>query len=209
MSIDDEARSGAAAYYAERLARFGGGPQAMDWRDHPTQWLRFDVLTRHLELAAGGGSIADLGCGDGELLAFLRARGREPGRYLGFDVASEMVAACRRRFGGESAVHGSTDDLPAHGPFDFVVASGTFNVKQEASDGEWRPYVERSVAAMYAACRVATAFNLMSTRVDWRRDHLHYWAAEEAPALAALCGTRRFLIDHAYPLHEMTVVLYR
>jgi cyclopropane fatty-acyl-phospholipid synthase-like methyltransferase len=197
-----------SAYYACRYRLYGDGAQGMDWKDEASQHLRFERLLLHLD-RAGSLSVLDVGCGNGELLAFCRARGRDV-RYLGIDVCEEMVAACRRRFGPDAAALASTADLARLGrTFDYVVASGTFNVKQEVDEEAWGRYVRRSIAEMFAACRIATVFNAMSTRVDYRYDHLYYLDPAAVPALADLCGTRRFRLDHSYPLYEMTVALLR
>ncbi|NUS05927.1 MAG: class I SAM-dependent methyltransferase [Nonomuraea sp.] len=46
-------------------------------------------------LATGGGQVADLGCGPGEVTAFLDGRGLE---VSGLDLSPEMVALARRTF---------------------------------------------------------------------------------------------------------------
>jgi SAM-dependent methyltransferase len=195
-----------ASYYAARYRAFGDCARGMDWKDESSQRLRFEVLTRHLDLR-GEPSLIDVGCGNGELLAFLQERGIAV-RYLGIDVCPDMVAACQRRFGADSAALASTSDLAARGwAADHVVASG--NVKQAITDSVWHDYMQLAVREMYEACRLATAFNVMSARVDRRYDHLYYLDAARAPELADLCRTRRFLLDHSYPLFELTVALLR
>lgn len=197
-----------ADYYARRLRERGTGARGMDWRDEASQYLRFERLVLHLNLAAGA-SLLDVGCGSGELFEFCRRQGLEVD-YLGIDVSAEMVEACNRRFGPGAASRASLAELVREGrSFDYVVASGTFNVRQETPEDEWRRFLERSVVEMYFLARRALAFNAMSTRVDYRYDHLYYARADEMAALADLCGTRDFVVDHAYPLFEMTTTLLR
>jgi cyclopropane fatty-acyl-phospholipid synthase-like methyltransferase len=205
---DADLLRGVASYYAARYHAHGDSARGMDWKDEASQRLRFEVLARQLDLA-GSPSLLDVGCGNGELLAFLRERGADV-RYRGIDVCPEMVEACRRRFGPEAAEVASTAELARRSwTADYVVASGTFNVKQDVSDAVWERYLRRAVREMFAACRRAAVFNVMSARVDMRYDHLYYLDPSEVPALADLCPTRRFLLDHSYPLFEMTVALLR
>jgi SAM-dependent methyltransferase len=197
-----------ADYYSESLRRCGDGARGMDWKDEASQHLRFAVLTRILDGLAGA-SVLDVGCGSGALRTFLRERGVDV-QYLGIDVSAEMVAACRRRHGQNSARLATTAELLRDGErFDFVVASGTFNVKQGVDARRWGAYVRRSLAEMFGLARCAAAFNIMSSEVDYRRDHLYYLDPRQVPSLARRCGTRYFRLDHAYPLYELTVALFR
>ena len=197
-----------AKYYAARYRAFGDSARGMDWKDEASQSLRFEVLARHVDWSREP-SVLDVGCGNGELLAFCRARDL-PVRYLGIDVCEDMVLACQRRFGSDAAALASPADLGRLGwSFDYVLASGTFNVKQDADEAVWARYFRQSMVQMFAACRTATVFNVMSSRVDYRYDHLYYLDPGEVPALADLCDTRRFTVDHSYPLFEMTVALLR
>jgi SAM-dependent methyltransferase len=194
-----------AAYYATRYRIYGDTARGMDWRNEASQRLRFEVLVRHLDLSSEP-SLLDVGCGNGELLAYLRERGIAV-HYLGIDVCADMVTACQRRFGPEAALLASTADLaPRSLGADYVVASGTFNVRHAAA---WEAFVERALGEMYNACRIATVFNMTSTLADHRYDHLFYLDPARVPALAAGFDCRRFLLDHSYPLFDFTATLLR
>jgi cyclopropane fatty-acyl-phospholipid synthase-like methyltransferase len=198
----------AAEYYSEKIRRQGEGAEGMDWRDRASQYLRFERLVAQLKPTPGA-SLLDVGCGSGELLAFCRQVGWQP-NYFGIDVSEEMVASCNRRFGSGVAATIPLAELVRQGRrYDFVIASGTFNVRQQSPEDEWRRFVECSVAEMFTLARRAAAFNIMSTRVDYRYDHLFYADVEDVARLADRCGTRDFLIDHGYPLFEMTVTLVK
>lgn len=195
-----------ASYYTVKLRAEGPGARGMDWRDAASQYLRFERLTLALERTPQA-SLLDVGCGSGELLAYCRRDGWSPA-YLGIDVSEEMVAACNRRFGEGTARHATLAEIAREGRrFDHVVASGTFNVRQRTPEEEWRRYFHRSVVTMFELADRAAVFNVMSSRVDRRYEHLYYADLPEISELADRCGTRRFLIDHAYPLFEMTVTL--
>ncbi len=197
-----------ADYYSRRLRERGAGARGMDWRDEDSQYLRFERLVLHLDLAAGS-SILDVGCGSGEFYEFCRRRSLEVD-YMGIDVSPEMVAACDRRFGPGTASRAGLAELAREDrSFDYVVASGTFNVRQETPEAEWRRFFERSVVEMYSLAHRALAFNAMSSRVDYRYDHLYYAEVDEMARLADLCATRDFVVDHAYPLFEMTTTLLK
>jgi len=75
-----------------------------------------------LKLAAGAGSILDLGCGTGRFLA-RAAQGR---RAVGADPAGAMLAIARRRPGGDRVtwVEGDARSLRLGQQFDLIVLTG-------------------------------------------------------------------------------------
>lgn len=207
--MDDPILRPVREYYRGKLRDHGPGAPGMDWKDQASQYLRFDRLTARIDWSVVP-TILDVGCGSGELLAYLRARGLPFGDYLGIDIVPEMVDACRRRFGQASARLASMEDLLAGTErFDHVVASGTFNVKLAAADEEWREYFHRGLAQMFALCRTSIVFNVMSIDVVRRYDHLYYATLQELADLAVRRLSRGFIIDHAYPLFELTMSIQR
>jgi len=67
-------------YYEGKLRQCGATPRGCDWRDASSQTLRFDRLLEVLR-SEPGGSLADIGCGYGGLLQYMRANGIN-NRYL-------------------------------------------------------------------------------------------------------------------------------
>lgn len=196
------------AYYQSKLAEHGAGARGMDWKDEATQRLRFEVIARSIDFS-GTPSILDVGCGAGAFFDFCRERGHGI-RYLGVDVVPEMVAACRQKHGEESAMLGTTADLLARAErYDYVIASGTFNAKLDAPEHEWREYFHANIRAMFDLCRVAAIVNMMTCFVDYRYDRLYYATPDEIGTLAVQHMSRRFVIDHNYPLYEMTATIFR
>jgi methionine biosynthesis protein MetW len=84
------------------------------WKEHP-QKKEF----RHKACAEfiNGGTVLDIGCGDGLLLKMLREKGITA---AGVDISPEAVAQCKAA-GFEAQTHTLDDVLPyAHGSFDTV-----------------------------------------------------------------------------------------
>ena len=193
------------AYYRQKLEEFGGSARGMDWKNEDSQRLRFQVIAKYMDFDRNP-SVLDVGCGNGEFLEFCR-QAKLPCRYTGLDIVPEMVALTNRRFGAGTAIEGELSGV--EGRYDYVIASGTFNAKLSAQDRIWRAYLHGSIEKMFALCNEAIVFNCMTSHVDYRYDRLYYASPDEISALAVGCLSRRFLIDHSYPLYEMTVAVYK
>src|SRR5262245_18456396 len=93
---DDEST---VAYFTRLVERHGTDPRALDWGSRESQRLRFAVLAGVGPL--GGASVLDVGCGQGDLLDWLRESGIDA-QYAGVDITPPMVEVARRRFPGAS-----------------------------------------------------------------------------------------------------------
>src|SRR5262249_54190627 len=87
------------ALYEDRLTQFGHDVRTVGWSSETDQRLRFSVLCRGLDLA--GKHILDVGCGLGDLVAFLDSCGYQDYSYVGIDLSSKLIAEAERRFGDE------------------------------------------------------------------------------------------------------------
>lgn len=87
---------------------------------------------RVLELVPRGVSVLDLGCGDGELLSLLRARGHQ--RLMGVELDEAAIVACVAR--GHEVVQADLDaGLSAFGDgsFDVAILSQTLQAIEDVS----------------------------------------------------------------------------
>ncbi len=167
--MDRESRAHLTHLYRRSLDAHGPTARGQRWASEASQRERFRLLARILSSEGGGPSlasarfsIADVGCGAGDLLGYLRESGWQGRRYHGFDLVPEMVDAARRKQRGRGGRFEVRDVLREGFPgrYDHVVASGIFNLRVVDSDR----YLRRMVAAMYAACRVGVAFNVLQPR---------------------------------------------
>ena len=97
-------------FFESNVRRFGYGYRALGFGRRSSQEKRFGALA-----AVGdfdGASVLDVGCGFGDLLAWLRARGVQP-RYTGLEFSDYLC----KRYGW---TQGSLSDWRA-APFELVV----------------------------------------------------------------------------------------
>lgn len=168
------------AFYEADLARYGpDDARSLHWVSSRTQRTRFEVL---YDVGPWDGvSVADVGSGLGDFVGFLVSKGHtvKPGPgpletrnqklatvwYNGYDINPAMVQAARKKY-PQGSFH--TRDILTEGfagPADYVIASGTFNIRIEGHDQWFR----ECLAAMYAGCRRAVAFNFLGLPPDFSK----------------------------------------
>ena len=153
--MDARGRAQLTDRYRSSLARYGATARGMLWSSTSGQQERFRLI--HGIGSWERRSVADVGSGCGDFLGFLRAGGWRGRRYLGLDIVPEMIEAARRKHpGGRFELRDAVGE-GLGGVYDYVVASGTFNLLVAGHDAFFR----RAVAALYQACRVGVAFNVL------------------------------------------------
>jgi len=172
----------------------------VDWADLDAQQKRFAVLADHVPLA--GKSLLDVGCGLGDLWAFLSQRGLEVD-YTGVDLVAEMVAAAQVRHPSARFVHADIfgENPFAPGSFHVTFVSGAFNL----SLGNNRDFLPGAIAVLLEIASEVAVFNLLHQRTPHKYDHCVYWEpAEVAPIAQGLCA-RVTLVEDYLP-NDFTVI---
>ncbi|WP_430401893.1 class I SAM-dependent methyltransferase [Hyphomonas sp.] len=193
-------------YYAGKLAEHGNTPRGVDWNGLDSQQLRFKQLCQLIAPNAPY-SIADFGCGYGALYEHLNSRG-DTFEYVGIDASEEMIDSARKRLTANSnAVF--VVDCNITQPFDYVVASGVFNVHVGRSSEEWVEYVEDTLEMMFSQAKLGVAFNCLTSYSDKdkMRPDLYY---ADPLYLFDLCKQRyspHVALLHDYGLYEFTILV--
>jgi SAM-dependent methyltransferase len=204
----DDLRGQARDYYEGKLRAHGPTPAGVDWNSQESQLLRFALLAQ-LWREEGDASILDYGCGYGALADYLRARGHR-GAYIGFDVSEEMARAADARLASLPGcrVTARRGDLQSA---DYAVASGVFNVKQDAADETWRAYMWETIADLAALGTRGFAFNALTSYsdADKRRPDLYYADPLVVFDHCKRTYSRFVTLLHDYPLYEFTIIVRR
>jgi len=191
--------------YSENVQRLGVQPTAVGWRDADTHNMRFRKLAAVIDAASPTDplTVNDYGCGYGAMFNFLAGYSPDLVRYDGYDISPEMLAAAKDQVTDERSHWHQSSTIETDADFSFV--SGTFNVRFEASDAKWQEFITNTLQMLAAKSQRGIAFNLLSTYVDWREDHLYYgdpgWFFDYCKR--NLSG--RVTLLHDYPLYEWTI----
>ncbi len=221
--MEPESRRKLIEVYERSLQRHGPTARAVLWDGDGSQQTRFRVIS---EVGPWeGASVADIGCGLGDFFGFLRERGNAV-TYSGYDIAASMVEAARLKYPDSQARFEVRDILEdgLPGPFDYVVASGTFNIRVENHE----EFLRRMLTLMYAQCRRAVAFNALHPMSpshprfeEFKAFCGDFYFEIGSEELLALCRTvcpRVFLKESSlyeeipalsYKHHDCTVFMYK
>jgi len=196
-----------ADYYRDKLQRFGATAQGMDWKNEETQLLRFEIISRYIDFSSNP-SILDVGCGNGEYYNYCASR-KLMMNYKGIDVVPEMVALANQRFHKSIAQVSNLTELEAEEMFDYVIASGTFNTRLTSDESEYEKYFYENVESMFRHAKRAIIFNCMTSHVHYLDDRLYYADNATLTDFAVKNLSRHFIVDHSYPLYELTMAIFR
>lgn len=199
MQLDSET----TRFYDEQIRLYGYGYRALGFGRRASQEKRFAAA-----LGLGnfhGKRLLDVGCGFGDLLAWLNSRGIEP-RYTGVDIVPPMIERCRNRFAGTGArfLIGDALSFVADEPYDYVVASGIFGYAAKDTKARVRPTLER----LFGLTRVGMAVNFLSRRAPARSPGRLYLHPSDVLQFA-LKLTPAVRLDHTYLPNDFTLCLYR
>ena len=194
-------------YYTEKIKEHGVTPRGVDWNSTESQELRFEQLSRVFAAESADISILDYGCGYGAYYAYLQKTGR-PFHYTGFDISQEMVDQGKAHNAPAKNLSWCTE-LAENQQFDYVVASGIFNVRLQHDDEEWKKYIDDVILNMNKISRKGFSFNMITSYSDkeYMRDYLYY---ANPGAIFDLCKTncsKYVAVLHDYPLYEFTILV--
>lgn len=188
--------------YSERVAMHGYDVRALGWGSRESQAKRFAVLSEVGKL--GGSSVLDVGCGLGDLYAWMR-RKRLRVRYTGVDITPGMVdKACARFPKAQFRVCDVLDRGQPVAAHDYVLSSGIFT-HRGASGLE---FLEAMVCRMFDLSEQALAFNCLSGWAE-KKESGEFHA--DPLQVISLCRnlTPRVVLRHDYHPRDFTVYLYK
>lgn len=192
--------------YKKRYQQFGYSPLTLGWKKD-CQRVRFKAAFEGLRKDEYL-SILDVGCGFGDLLAYLRSESWA-GVYSGIDLVPELLLEARRRYFSLENVNFEYADITTRscsGKVDAAIAIGIFNHKLHQNQLD---FVTATLNAMWCASTRVVVCDFLSTasEPDRRRDDLFYADPREIYEIAR-CYSRRLTIHHAYMPFEFQVKIW-
>jgi SAM-dependent methyltransferase len=188
--------------YQRGLDEYGESPMALHWTDYRSMAIRFKNLVADVEIE--GRSILDAGCGMGDLLPYLYAKGDRFG-YLGVDVNEGFVNIARKRYEGHGFEVGNPFSGKFNKRFELVLSSGVMNI----NINDWQKKRKAMIKNLFNLAGEALAFNMAGGFKPWRTDSLIAYA--DARDILDFCETLspRVILKTDYLPQDFTVVMFK
>lgn len=196
-----------AAYYAEKLNKFGDTPRGVDWNGEESQIVRFSQLCKIFDRNLTGFSVNDLGCGYGALLDYLQKNFKNY-LYQGIDVSEQMIETAKQKKPENDRIRFINSSEPNQ-IADYGIASGIFNVRLKRSDEEWFEYLQVTLDVLNRTSRLGFAFNCLTSYSDEHKksDYLYYANPCQLFDLCKRQYSNQVSLLHDYKLYEFTILV--
>jgi SAM-dependent methyltransferase len=194
--------------FEQALAEHGATPSGVSWRNQLGVDLRFEALSRVFQ-NVNMGTLLDYGCGYGALFDYLQANDFA-GNYTGYDLSPTMTAAAQARCGSTPLLFTDfCNELTAECSFDYVVASGIFNIRNAIDDATWHCYILDTLQHFNQLAKKGFAFNLCTSysSPDKRKPEIYYANPCELFDYCKQHFSRNVALLHDYDLYEFTLIV--
>lgn len=190
--------------YSNAYSKYGYSTNSVLWGIPEKQIIRFDALTRFLDLS--NSTILDIGCGFGDLSKYLRHRFQNV-KYIGIDINIDLINQAKELYEDEDTkfIIGDYGDLPDI-ECDFALVSGTFNVEYKESDRY--KLVDSYIKKAMENSRKGISFNFLSNRVNFFEEGLSYYD----PTIILDMGykySRNLILTNNYLPFDFTITVFK
>lgn len=194
------------SFYNNRYQEQGDDVSSVGWRDKASQWLRFDMLFRDYD--PRGKIILDVGCGFGDLFAFLTEKYGADFQYIGLDISSSLIEQAKVKYAAKNATFYqgelfSFKSLHSE-PVDYIVESGMLSFKIENNND----YAQQIMNEMFALASEGIALNFLTDNVDYQLEKNHHFSTQDVMTWASKLSNN-FVLYHDYPLWEFTAKILK
>jgi len=191
--------------YSDNIDKFGITSKSVGWPDEKAQSLRFKKLLAVIENKDDLISVNDLGCGYGEQFKYMVENGYNLKHFWGCDISQKMIDAAKKYITSKNTEFVLSDKLSDKADYSFT--SGIFNVKFEESIVNWEKYIEQTLIHLNEFSIKGFAFNLLTSYVDYKEDHLYYGDSMKYFDFCKRNFSKKVALFHDYDLWEWTLVV--
>lgn len=198
-----------AAYYGGLYEKHGASVDAVASGLQVYKNLRYEKLSAVFARDSSC-SVHDVGFGLGHYHEFIKSAYPDKSvDYSGSEVTPHFVEHCRQVYPDGAFFLRDLSTSPSPERYDYFIFGGTFYHLAGSAPHDFQQFMERMLSNAFASADRGIAFNVITGYSDFRSEDLFY--ADLPAVLEFVVGklSRFFTIDHAAPLYEYTVCVYR
>ncbi len=199
-----------SAAYSRRLREKGASAEGVFWASRLSQTARFDHILRQVsgQCQRPGVSLADIGCGYGALLDFIRKTDRyQHFSYHGYDITPAMISYCHQHH-PQGKSHFTLGRRPVRAA-DFAVFIGTFNLCHCDDYALWQDYIIRQLSLNWERVTTGMALNITSLRQPIIKNRIFYAEPEGFKQLLATYFGRVNATATRYVENDMSYLILK
>lgn len=194
--------------YQEHFLKHGDTPEGTYNQNDVFQHLRFERLLKQLPEKGSRYSLHDVGCGICDLHEYIK-KNKLPFIYSGTDIVPEMGALAKEKFPDITIKTRDILQCSSDEKYDFLCLAGTFNMPGESSPDKWLAFCNEMIEKMFSMCRYGISFNFLTGFADFYHPDMFYRDPRDVQKFCIEKLSRHVIVDHAYPLYEYTVTVFK
>lgn len=207
--VTDKISKAQENYYNTLLKAHGPSVDAVASGKQIYKELRYEKLCKIFERDTEL-TLHDVGCGLCHLLEYIKKTYPDKSvRYSGSEITSAFVDYCRKNYPANQFYHRDLAEKAFDDKHDYLVFGGAFYHLIGTTADEFNRYVKGMLENAFTMCNRGMAFNFITDYVEYRCEGLFYAKVPDIIDFVANRMSRFFSIDHAYPLYEYTVHVYK
>ena len=178
------------------------------------QNIRFERLTRFFGLENEGPEkrIFDIGCGFGDLNKYFEKTGYKNYQYTGCDLVNGFIETADQIFSDHKNITFVCDDfleMDVKEEYDYIIASGIFNLKMHEKDNYQNIYDVMEKAMKICNQTGAIAFDFQSDKVDFVANDIGFYNSPGKVLDIAYNFSRNIVLDNSYMPFEFAVIIFK
>ncbi len=150
-------------------------------------------------------SVLDVGCGSGDLSAFVRKLGAT--EYLGIDIYEPAIQSAKQKYPKEKFIQGDFLEAKLKQTYDYGFCSGSLTVKLMSDNYE---FLSATIAKMWKFTNIGVIFNILTDDDNDPDKDLFFYNAEKVETICKKIAPKANIVLKKNPAKaEMHVYMYR
>ena len=185
-------------FYTSAIDMHGTSPKGVNWASRENQIVRFDTILELLPQNISSFSIADAGCGFGDLYTYMNKKKKTPKKYIGIDSLLDMYSIASENTGCEIVnADICKDRLPNA---DYYLCSGALNVLTKFETHQF-------IQNCYESSKYGFIFNALHG--DKESETYNYLTIREIEQIAKDLNVKEVIYKDEYLKDDITIGYFR